>query len=70
MGGKVALEYLKQAADASNGVAVPKHLWVLDSQPGTVAPDMVPDVTRVLEAVQVWGTSCTPAAHLSMFQAT
>ena len=28
-------------------------VWVLDSQPGPVAPDQVPDVQRVLDAVQV-----------------
>lgn len=59
----MALEYLKQAADASSGIAVPEHLWVLDSQPGTVAPDMVPDVTRVLEAVHVRALFLEPRLH-------
>lgn len=29
-------------------------VWVLDSQPGLVGPGQVPDVERVLKAVEVW----------------
>lgn len=56
MGGKVALEYVKVRAalapDAETRVK-PQNVWILDSQPGTVGPDLMPDVTRVLHAVQV-----------------
>jgi surfactin synthase thioesterase subunit len=53
MGGKVALEYIQQVAAESGGARLPQHVWVLDSQPGAVPADMVPDVNRVLAAVKV-----------------
>lgn len=54
MGGKVGMEYVKVRAElhhASQGK--PQNVWILDSQPGKVGPDLMPDVTRVLQAVKV-----------------
>jgi alpha-beta hydrolase superfamily lysophospholipase len=53
MGGKVVLEYIKQTAGHHGAVRAPQHAWVLDSQPGEVPAGMVPDVERVLEAIEV-----------------
>lgn len=65
MGGKVAMEYVRVRADleqAAQATPKPQNVWILDSQPGTVGPDLMPDVTRVLQAVQVRYHS--PTEHL------
>ena len=49
------MEYVKvRAAEDEEATDKPQNVWILDSQPGTVGPDVMPDVTRVLQAVQVW----------------
>lgn len=54
MGGKVALEFIQQTvAGMADGMQPPRESWILDSQPGKIASDMVPDVNRVLDAVKV-----------------
>eukprot|EP00892_Ulva_mutabilis_P005296 jgi/Ulvmu1/3138/UM015_0178.1 len=64
MGGKVALEYVRLLSETSNVQECP--VWVLDSQPGTVASDQVPDVQRVLDAVQ---KVALPVMHRGQFTA-
>lgn len=56
MGGKVALEYLKQCAEGRSTLVAPKHVWVLDSQPGEVPEGTMSDVDQVLQAVKVCPT--------------
>lgn len=63
LGGKVILDYCRQTGQADSPLRPPHHAWVLDSQPGPVAKDMVPDVGRVLQAVKVLAL-CICAMHM------
>lgn len=58
-GGKVALEYLKQAM--AHGWHLPRHFWVLDSLPTTFNPKLAAQqtVSRIIELVTTMDGSFT-----------